>query len=48
MVGYNFGLNIILKNYIDTFSTETEKRAQFRKDFPSLYNTLQELENMVE
>ena len=36
------------KNYIDTFSTETEKRAQFRKDFPSLYNTLQELENMVE
>ncbi len=36
------------ENHINNLSTESEKRAQFKKDFPSLFCTLQELENMVE
>ncbi len=41
-------LNYYFDTYIDILSSETEKKTQFKQDFPSLYDTLQEIESMVE
>lgn len=34
-------------NRIDNLESESEKREQFKTDFPQLYNTLQIIENMI-
>ncbi len=36
------------EKYLDTLENTNEKRAQFKQDFPSLFNTLQDLESMVQ
>ena len=35
------------QNRIDNLKSESEKREQFKIDFPQLYNTLQIIENMI-
>lgn len=40
-------LNYYFQKSIDTLENTNEKKATFKRDFPGLYNTLQELENMV-
>lgn len=41
-------INYYFENHLNNLTTNTDKRIQFKKDFPHLYGTLQELENMVE
>lgn len=41
-------INYYFENHLINLTTNTDKRIQFKKDFPHLYGTLQELENMVE
>lgn len=41
-------IDYYFENYLGNLTTITDKRIQFKKDFPHLYSTLQELENMIE
>lgn len=40
-------IDYYFENYLEKLPTNLQKKAQFKKDFPSLFNTLQMLENMV-
>ncbi len=40
-------ISFYFNNYINAINSEENKRKQFKSDFPGLYSTLQELENMV-
>lgn len=41
-------LDFYFEKYIDILENTNEKRAHFKQDFPNLFNTLQDLESMVQ